>query len=386
VPLKIVALTGTAKPVGGAEKVLLSLVEGFRSRLGADVTVVSHVGDPGGTGSALALRRESEPSAVMVPRLRRVLQGVGRGAVLFPFQIRSNILAVLANASLPAAERLPVVANDRAHIDSLLEAAARSGVAGAIVLRALARVAYRRCDQIVCNSNENAEAVRQFVGPSGPGVVTIYNPVDAASIWERAEAARTSAPLRGRGVLVTAHGRIDIQQKGWDTLLHAYRRVLQEVPEARLRIVGGGHDLQRAEALARTELGPDVVQWPGHQPDPIGAIATGDVYVLPSRWEGFPNALLEAMAAGLPVVATRCPSGPAELLEDGRCGILVPVDDEVGLADALCKLLRNGDERGRLATLAQARARQFDIAGVVKQYSAIFDVVLERSSRRIAGA
>jgi glycosyltransferase involved in cell wall biosynthesis len=364
---RIIAVIGRAEPIGGAEKAFLALTRGFREQLGREVLLVSHLASEAVAAiGATALRAPGEHAAVMVPRLRTILAGAGPDAILFPFQIRSNVLAIVANQTLAPRARLKVIANDRAHIGSLL--------GGSRGLALLARWSYRRASRIVCNSRENAEAVRAFLGPRAPPVQTIYNPVDGERIRAVAAAARARRDP-ARGPLVTAHGRIDVRQKGWDTLVDAFADVVAAVPSARLRIVGDGPDLERVRSHAARVLGEGRLELPGHQADPIPAIAEGDVYVLPSRWEGLPNSLLEAMAAGLPVVAARCPTGPAELLEDGATGDLVPVDDRRALASALITLLGDRELRARRASLAETRARAFTLSAAAAGYAALFEAV-----------
>jgi glycosyltransferase involved in cell wall biosynthesis len=124
--------------------------------------------------------------------------------------------------------------------------------------------------------------------------------------------------------------------------------------DARLLIAGEGAERPTLETLA-TELGVrDRVTMPGHLEDVDAAYAVADLHVLSSRCEGFANVLVEAMAHGTPVVATDCRSGPREILEDGAHGALVPVGDDVALADAMARALvgpRNPDALRRRAAV-----------------------------------
>ncbi|MHB8762937.1 MAG: glycosyltransferase [Deferrisomatales bacterium] len=110
-----------------------------------------------------------------------------------------------------------------------------------------------------------------------------------------------------------------------------------------------------------------------HNPYPTLARAT--VFALPSRCEGFPNALLEAMALGLPCVAARRPTGPEEIITDGVDGLLVPVEDPDALAAAIARLLGDPDLRLRLGAAAARRAQDFDAPGVVRRFEALFTEV-----------
>jgi glycosyltransferase involved in cell wall biosynthesis len=121
-------------------------------------------------------------------------------------------------------------------------------------------------------------------------------------------------------------------------------------------------------ALAR-ELGiSDSVVFAGWQENPFAWMANADLFVLSSRFEGFGNAVIEAMACGLPVVSTDCPSGPSEILANGEAGILVPVADVHAMADAICAVLEDDKLREQLADKSQRRAPEFDISLIGRRY------------------
>lgn len=409
--LTIVAVIGAPDAAGGAEKAFSAIVRGFRERLGLEVLVASHLppqgagiagpvplagpaatGGPAQVSRAVVLRPGGAPPGPgMVLRGRRLIEGAPRPALLFPFQVNSNVLMGLANRLLPRRRRLPIVMNDRAHIDSLtspLRARTRAGRLRMRLLRGAARRLYRRADAVVCNSIANAEAVRRFVGAAPVRVETIYNPLETDAIAARFPPRDREKWLRPGAPLVTAHGRLEAQ-KGFDVLIRALARIRQNRAGAgtRLRIVGEGPARGELEALARRLGLADAVELPGHAPDPLPAVEEGDVYVLPSRFEGLPNALLEAIAAGLPCVAADCPTGPAEILgQEGRAGVLVPVEDDAALAEAVLALLADGGRRAALAAAARERARDFAPARTADAYAALFREVLAAQRGRGAGA
>ena len=170
------------------------------------------------------------------------------------------------------------------------------------------------------------------------------------------------------------------RQKGLDILLRAFAIVRQAHPGARLRVVGDGPEREALQALA-CELGIESsCEFPGFLSDPLSAIEGADVYVLSSRWEGLPNSLLEALAVGLPVVATRCRTGPDEILEDGHVGLLVEVDDVKAMAENIRLLVDDADRRQLFAERARQRARDFNLERNVNAYGEVLDRVLANPS------
>jgi len=163
------------------------------------------------------------------------------------------------------------------------------------------------------------------------------------------------APALPAAPKVLAVGRHQAQ-KGFDLLLRAWQQVQARMPEARLRIVGGGPLRSELEALAQ-ELGvSNSVEWlaPTDRIEPLYREAA--VFVLSSRYEGMPLALLEAQALGVPAVAFDCPTGPREILTP-ETGVLVPADDVPGLASALLRLLGDPALRAHMGAAAIERSR-----------------------------
>jgi glycosyltransferase involved in cell wall biosynthesis len=147
------------------------------------------------------------------------------------------------------------------------------------------------------------------------------------------------------------------------TLLHALARVRRE-RDVRLVVLGRGPLRERLSELA-AELGVgEAVRMPGVVANPFAYLARASAFVLSSAWEGLPNVLLEALACGCPVVATDCPSGPREILADGRHGRLVPVADPEALAAAILATLDAPPDPGPL----RARAADFALARSADRY------------------
>ena len=180
------------------------------------------------------------------------------------------------------------------------------------------------------------------------------NPVDVSGI--RAEAS-DRLPRDGRFTFCVS-GRL-ASQKGIDVLIRALALARDGLGQDwRCRILGEGELRGPLEALVAS-LGLEArVDFLGHLTDPYSVMAACDVFVHPARWEGFGLVVAEALALGLPVIATTCPGAPKEMLEGGELGWLVPPDDPSALARALLQAAQDDDQRKRFAESApQALAR-----------------------------
>jgi len=153
------------------------------------------------------------------------------------------------------------------------------------------------------------------------------------------------------------------------------------VPAARLLVVGDGADRAAIEAHARDQGCADSVEFLGTRDDVPELLATMDIFAFPSHFEGLPGAVIEAMAASLPIVATPV-DGTAELLDDYRTGLFVPVEAPAELSWALTRLIEAPELRASLGDAARRRARAaFDIDAMVEGFDALY-----RESGPAAGA
>jgi glycosyltransferase involved in cell wall biosynthesis len=169
-------------------------------------------------------------------------------------------------------------------------------------------------------------------------VQVIYNPVIMPGMKARARQVPDHPWFRaGEPPVVLGIGRLT-RQKDFPTLIRAFAGVRRQRP-VRLIILGEGEDRAALDTLV-TELGlGDDVALPGFRDNPLGYLSASALFVLSSAWEGLPTVLIEALAAGTRVVSTDCPSGPREILQEGRLGTLVPVGDVPALAAAMSAAL-----------------------------------------------
>ena len=178
-------------------------------------------------------------------------------------------------------------------------------------------------------------------------ITTIYNPVVTPGLLAKAS-ERPAHPWLADGgpPVVVAAGHLE-EHKGFATLIKAFARVSGRRP-CRLVILGEGRQRQQLETLVG-ELGlTGRVALPGWLDNPFALFARASLFVLSSVHEGLPTVLIEALACGCPCVSTDCPAGPAEILEDGTVGPLVPVGDEAALAEAMDRVLGQPTDRDRL--------------------------------------
>lgn len=267
----------------------------------------------------------------------------------------ANIIAILARKLARVPTRL--VVSERNSLSGL------SGGGVGLVIRWLMRKLYPSADAVIAVSQGVAlELVREF-GLSPDHVTAIPNPVDIEALARLAQ-EHPQHPwfVADAPPVVLAAGRL-VPQKDYPALLDAFAKLLAG-RDVRLVILGEGP--LRAELEVRTSaLGlTGSVEFVGFQQNPFGWMAACKVFVLPSRFEGFPNSLVQAMACGARIVATDCPTGPSEILEGGKWGRLVPVGDAEALAFALGEAL---DERE--PPEVRLRAEQFRVERAVASYA-----------------
>ena len=225
--------------------------------------------------------------------------------------------------------------------------------------------AFPRADGIVTVSQGAADDLAQFAQLDRRSIEVIYNPVVGALPERSAVGGEPADWWHGSHHRLLAVGTLK-SIKGFDLLLEAFAR-LREYANARLLILGEGGERAALEAqIQKLDLRGQVFM-PGFVKDPGPYYQRADLFVLSSEAEGFGNVVVEALAAGTPVVSTDCPSGPREILADGRFGQLVPVRDPAALADAMAQSLATAHDHEAL----RARAQDFTIEKAVDAYERV---------------
>lgn len=233
---------------------------------------------------------------------------------------------------------------------------------------------YRHADAVVAVSEGVRRSLEEVHGVPSDLIHVVYNSVEIPEVdLEPAGTRRHSWLEDGGSPIILAAGRLT-RQKGFDTLLRAFRTVRSDRP-SRLVILGAGEEERALKDLARSlDVSHDVL-FPGFVDDPWIWMRRANVFVLSSRFEGLPGVLLQAMACGTRVVSTDCPSGPAEILEDGKWGRLAPVDRPAPLAHAILRSLDDPHPPP-----VKQRAASFDSATMVNGYLRLLGIEPAASS------
>ncbi len=318
---------------GGAEKIMVFLANRLAARgLAVDLVLARATGPRLSDISDQVTVVDLGASRISksVPRLARYLRKTRPDAVLSALT-HANVTAVAA-AKLSGYKGRLVVSerNSLTHIEkaSGLKAKLRT---------ALARRAYLASDCVLAVSEALEHELADFLGPRAPEIRTIYNPIDQVAIAEKAK-ADPDAPLPGAADdRIVAIGRLE-PQKGFDTLIQAFA-AMQGNEKKHLIILGEGKLRAALEAQVASLGLTGRVHLPGFVKNVYSVLARAKVFALSSRYEGLPNALLEALACGCHAVSTDCPTGPSEILRSNADGHLVPVDDVQALSQALSEAL-----------------------------------------------
>jgi glycosyltransferase involved in cell wall biosynthesis len=359
---------------GGAERVSVTLCNHWAER-GWDVTLATFDDGtvppffpvaPGVRHVTLALARRGTgvvPSVInnlkRVPRLRRFVAEERPDAIV-SFIDGTNVLALFAAKGTG----IPVVVSER--VDPSQHPIPWPW-------RVLRRLTYPWARAIVVQTGSIAA---YFPASWRERIAVIPNPVPQVDV----KTAATPRP-GGTRCTIVGMGRLE-RQKGFDLLVRAFASIAAVRPEWDLTIIGEGSERSALTAAIAGSGLSDRISLSGREPDAFSALKASDLFVLSSRYEGFPNALCEAMACGLPVIAFNCPSGPADIVRDGVDGLLVPAEDVEALAAAMASVMADEARRAAFGERASDVAARFS----VERIAALWERVLRHGTAGNDGA
>lgn len=344
---------------GGAERVMTILANSFAARgLAVDLVLAKAKGPYLKDVSDAVRVVDLGASRVLfsLPGLARYLRRERPRAMLSALS-HANVVAVWAKQLARISTRL--VLSERNTL-SISTSGARERRAR--LLPWLMRRAYPKADGVVAVSGGVADDLVATIGLSRQDVMVVYNPVVTEALIRQSH-ERVAHPWfeLGEPPVILAVGRLTAQ-KDYPTLIRAFAR-LRVQRTVRLIILGEGELRGMLETqVAELGLAGDVIL-PGFMDNPFSWMRRSALFVLSSAWEGLPGTLIQAMACAVPVVSTGCPSGPLEILENGRWGRLVPVGDAEALAIAMAATLDETEHPD-----VAARAADFEVDQAVNGY------------------
>ncbi len=354
---------------GGIQRVFLNLARGFMEHgIAVDLvqaTPENEIRDQAPVGVRL-VDLNARRALTSLPALIRYL-GRERPDALISGAIQTNIMAVWARRLSGVSTKLILTEHN---VISVIAAGARTRRAK--VTPWLVRRFYPWAEELVAVSHGVAADLARLIGMPVQKIRVIYNPIVGPDLWRRAEEP-VEHPwfAQGQKPVLIAVGRLHYH-KDYPTLLRAFAALRKSV-NCRLMFLGDGEERGNLKSLAR-ELGAETdVLFAGNVPNPLPYMRRAAALVLTSTCEALPTVLIEALAVGVPIVATDCPVGPREILVDGTYGTLVPV----GKPDAIARAIKSVLQSPR-PQLSKDSLQRFEHGTAVQAY---LDLLTDRSER-----
>ncbi len=339
-----------------------------------------------GVDMDLVVSRFQGPLCEMVPEQVKIHEVAWRNPLLFPWGLFRYLLKhrpthilsaandinamtlILGRLACPDAVMVVSVHN---HLSTELSQARGIGLLKLRVVVGLLCRVIARAGKVVAVSRSVADDLRTHFPGLGDKLRVILNPVITTQVRERLNLPLEGCPVQLGTPWIVFVGRF-VPAKGLDVLLEAFRLIAGKTA-AHLILLGEGPLRPKLESMIREMELTGRVYFGGFQDNPLLWMREANLLVLPSRHEGLPNVLIEALACGTQIVATDCPGGSAEILEEGKYGQLVPVENPEALAKAMLRSL-NGDFHVDQDKL-KARAEDFTVEKAAKKY---MDTLLDK--------
>lgn len=360
---------------GGAERAMCRLAIGFAKRcVPIDLVLAKKIGPylQHVPTAVRVINLNSSRMLASVPGLVRYLRNE-RPSCLISALSHANVIAIFSHllarspAKLIVSERTP-----------LFQSQANAKFLRDRILPCLIRALYNQADHIIAVSHGVANQL-EVQGVPRNKIAVIHNPVVDDGLYEKArEALDHPWFVPHAPPVVVAAGRL-ANEKDFQTLIRAFSKV-RKTRQVRLMILGEGENRTELHNLAQRLGIADDVSLPGFVDNPYKYMKRAAAFTLSSLFEGFPNVIVEAMACGAPIISTDCPSGPAEILENGRWGRLTTVGDADALAKAIEEVLDEATHPD-----VKSRAAVFNIENMTDEYLKLAAAEYRRIAIAVSG-
>ncbi len=345
---------------GGAERVFVNLANEFSNRgLNVDLILTEKVG-PYIQNLSREINIVDLNSKRALSSLFPLIKYIKKEEidVLISALPHLNIITILANTF--SLNKVKVIVTEHNYFS---EEQKSVSFLKRVITKLFIKLIYGKAKAVVAVSQGVADDLVENISIKRSNLYVIYNPINIEIISKESKKEVEHKWLKNKKrPVILSVGRLT-KQKDFPTLIKAFAK-LREKKEIKLIILGEGEDREKLEILIKELKLENDINMRGFVDNPYSYMLNSDVFVLSSIYEGFGNVLVEAMACGTPIVSTDCLSGPAEILENGEYGRLVPVGDINALVRAIKETLKNPIDK----KIIQERAKYFSTENAVEKY------------------
>lgn len=242
------------------------------------------------------------------------------------------------------------------------------------IYQILAQFLYKRFDYIITPSHGVKKIFEEAYRVPHKKIQVIHYPVITKNI-DTYKRKSIEQALLTKDIRIITIARYDLYQKDYETLFQAFKNIKTKIAGVTLWILGTGRDKLKVKKISQRLSIYNNVRFIGYRRNPWRYLGKADIFVLSSRYEGAPLVLVEAMACGVPIVSSDCETGPREILQDGRCGTLVPVGDAQAMAKAILDVLTDTKKREKYVRNGLKRAQDFREEDALKKWERFINTI-----------